>query len=207
MMALLGMEEANFDMCETPKCAPPLCNADGDNDLDTLDKRAGFNTSVHQSVTNSRQMKDVNYYTKHREERLRRSEHENHSRNRSPRESMKYQKYDNASHDTNRYLSKDEKKYRGMEKRYDKKSEGRGTPEKYQARCKDRGSSQSREMRRGKNNDESEYKDYEHRKRKKHKKDKYDNEERHHREEYFSSSKSRKRERSESRKKRSNDEI
>lgn len=206
MMALLGVEEPEFDLFgASNKLHVPLCNPDGDNDFDTLDKRTGFTTSIHETATDSRQMRDLDY-TKHLEQRLKRSEQGSHSRNRNPRESMKDQKYNNTCHDSSGFFIKDEKKHRRMEKKYNIESEGQGTSDKYQSRCKDRGLSQNREKRRGKNNDESEYSRYEHREMRRDKKEKYENEGRHHRQESFSS-KSRKRERSESRKRKGNNKI
>lgn len=184
MMALLGMQEPKLDFPGTSdRLHAPLCNPDCDNDLYTLGKSSEFMTSVHQGAVDSHHVKDMNY-TKHQEQKPKRSEQKSHSRSRNPKESVKYQKYDSLSHDSNRFLTKDEKKHRRMEKKCDMKSEGHDTSDKYQPRFKDRGSSQGKEKKRKK--DESEYRIYKQRKMSR-KKEKYENEERHHRQEAFSS--------------------
>lgn len=205
MMALVGVEEPELDLSGTSNRLPaPLSTPDGENDSDTLDKRTGVMSSGHRTATDSQQMRDLNY-AKHPEQRPKRSEQESHGRSRNSRESVKDQKYDNRCHDSNRFSIKDEKNHWRMNKKCDIRSEGQGTSDKHQSRYRDKASSHYREKRR-KSNDDLEYRGYDHREMRRDKKDKYENEGRYHRQESFSS-KSRRRERSESRKRKSNDRM
>ncbi|XP_045138275.1 uncharacterized protein LOC123520230 isoform X2 [Portunus trituberculatus] len=198
MMALLGLQDPKLDLPGTSgRLHAQQCNEDCDNDLYTLGKSSGFMTSVCQDAIDSHQVKNIDY-TKHQEQKTKRSKQKSHSRSRNPKERIKYQQYDTSSHDTSRFL--DERKHRRMGKKYEMKSERHDTPDRYQSRSKDRGWNQGKEKKRKK--DESEYRTYEQRKISK-KEEKYENEERHYRQEAFSS-RSKKRERNES-KKRSGD--
>ncbi|KAG0711345.1 hypothetical protein GWK47_020798 [Chionoecetes opilio] len=89
MMALLGVDEPEFDSFGTSiRLHTPLCNSDGDSDLDTVVKIAGSTSAINQTATDSYQTRDLKY-TKYQEPRPMRSDQESDDKNRSPRGSVK----------------------------------------------------------------------------------------------------------------------
>lgn len=172
MMALLGMQESKLDLPGTSdRLHSPLWNPDCNNDVCTLDKSSGFMTSVHQDAVDLHQVKNINY-TKRQEQKPKKSEQKSHSKSWNSKETVKHQQYDNSNLDDSRFLMKDEKRHRKIGKKYNIEPERYDSSDKYQPRCKDRGSSQGNEKKRKEG--ESKYRIYEQRKMSR-KEEKYEN--------------------------------